>query len=100
MTRKLTDTYALPEELCEVLAEKAEAEGRSLEVVAAEHFARHQKARQRVSPEESDRRRAAFERHLGEYDSGRDDSADNERIDADLAREYGSCKHEGPSNSD
>ncbi|MFM9963461.1 MAG: type II toxin-antitoxin system HicB family antitoxin [Planctomycetaceae bacterium] len=30
-----------------------------------------------------------FERHFGEVSSGRSDGADNESIDADLAREYG-----------
>ncbi len=32
---------------------------------------------------------AAFERHFGSFDSGDPNFSDNERIDADLAREYG-----------
>ena len=44
------------------------------------------------SPANEDARREAclrFERHFGEVCSGRSNSADNESIDADLAREYG-----------
>ncbi len=39
--------------------------------------------------------RARFERHLGEVDLGNATGADNERIDADLAREYADS-HEAP----
>ena len=44
------------------------------------------------SPTSEDAHREAclrFERHFGEVSSGRSNGADNESIDADLAREYG-----------
>lgn len=39
--------------------------------------------------------RVRFERHFGEVDLGHATGADNERIDADLAREYADS-HEAP----
>ncbi len=88
MTRKVTVTYELPEEICQVLEQRAAREGRRLEEVIAEHLARHRWRRPKLSPREIERRKAAFERHFGELDSGEANSSDNERIDADLAREY------------
>lgn len=89
MNRKVTVTYELPEEICLVLEQRAAAEGRRLEDVVAEHVARCQPRRPGMTPEENQRRTAAFERHFGAWDSGDERSSDNERIDADLAREYG-----------
>jgi len=88
MTRKVTVTYELPEDLCEVLEHRAATEGRAFEKVVAEYLSRHWRPACQLTPEEADRRRRAFERHLGAWDSGRADSSQNEGIDADLAREY------------
>jgi hypothetical protein len=90
MNRRVTVTYDLPEEVCVVLERQAATEGRSWEEVVAEHVARCQSSkRPALSPEEFRQRVAAFERHFGAIDSGDPNSANNERIDADLAREYG-----------
>jgi len=89
MTRKLTLIYELPEELCQVLEQKANTERRCLEDVVAEHLAAHRRPRPAMTAAEIDRRKAAFDRHLGEWDSGNPKSSENEQIDADLAREYG-----------
>jgi len=88
MTRKLTVTYELPEELCEVFEQKAAAEGRRLEDVVAEHLSFHRRSPHGLAPREIERRKEAFERHIGAWDSGRTDSSDNDGIDADLARQY------------
>jgi predicted nucleic acid-binding protein len=87
MNRKLTVTYEIPEEICLVLEQKAATEGRHLEEVVVEHVARCQSQRCEIASEEVARRAAAFERHFGVWDSGDKQSSDNERIDADLARE-------------
>jgi hypothetical protein len=89
MNRKVTVTYDLPEEICVVLEQRAAAEGRRWEEVVAEHIAQCRPGRPSLSSEECRRRVAAFERHFGAVDSGDPDSSDNERIDADLAKEYG-----------
>ena len=89
MNRKVTVTYELPEEICLVLEQRAAAEGRRLEDVVAEHVVRCQSRPQEIPSQEIERRTAAFERHFGVWDSGDERSSDNERIDADLAREYG-----------
>jgi hypothetical protein len=35
-----------------------------------------------------------FARHIGDWDSGHQNSAGNDRIDIDLAREYANCEME------
>jgi hypothetical protein len=89
MNRRLTVTYEIPEELCLVLEQQAAAEGRRLEEVVAEHVAHCQARRQQMAPQEIQRRATAFERHFGAWDSGDPRFSDNDRIDADLRREYG-----------
>ena len=93
MNRKVTVTYDLPEELCLVLEQRARAEGRRLEEVVAEHVAQRHSNRRSLSADETRRRIATFERFIGSFDSGDPRFSDNERIDADLAREYG--RHDG-----
>jgi hypothetical protein len=88
MTRKVTFTCELEEETLRALEEKATAEGRSIGEVAADHLSR-QLLNSVPTSERSEARAAAFERHIGAWDSGDPASADNDRIDADLAREYG-----------
>jgi hypothetical protein len=89
MNRRVTVTYDLPEEICLILEQRAATEGRRWEEVIAEHVARSRPSYRPLSPEESQRRVAAFERHFGAIDSGDPLSSDNQRIDADLAKEYG-----------
>jgi hypothetical protein len=88
MNRKVTVTYDLPEEICLILEQRA-AKGRRWEEVVAEHVVQCRPSRRSLSPEESQHRIAAFERHIGAFDSGNPKFSDNERIDADLATEYG-----------
>jgi hypothetical protein len=88
MMRKVTMTYELPEDLCGILEEKAAIEGRTFEEVVAEHLRRHPHSRRPLTPQEADRCKAAFHRHLGAWSSGRADSSANHGIDADLAKEY------------
>jgi hypothetical protein len=95
MNRKVTVTYDLPEEICLVLEQRAATEGRRWEDVVAEHVARCRPSHPPLTPQEIERRTAAFERHFGAFDSGDPRFSDNERIDADLAKEYGSHDERG-----
>ena len=89
MNRKVTVTYDLPEEICLVLEQRVATEGRRWEEVVAEHVAQCRPSHRSPAPQEVQRRAAAFERHFGALDSGDPHFSDNERIDADLAKEYG-----------
>jgi len=88
--RKFTVTYELPEVLFNVLEEQAKREGRPLEEVIADCNREMRDTRPPVSPEEEERLHQELISQFGSYDSGDPHSADNERIDEDLAREYGS----------
>ena len=86
--RTFTITYELPEELFNVLEEKAKREGRPLAEVIAEHKKEMRFVRPPVSPEEEERlHQELFAIRL--YTAAIRIRADNERIDEDLAREYG-----------
>ena len=54
-----------------------------------------QRARRPRTAAEQHAARVRFEQHFGEVDCSDAVGADNEKIDADLAREYGET-HEGP----
>jgi hypothetical protein len=92
-----TLTFEVPDELYEAFEEVAAKDGRSVEAVALEWLAKHEpKPRPKLTDEES---RAAWERlmrHAGSFESGDPHSADNERIDADLAREYADNHEDEP----
>ncbi len=97
-TRTVTFSCDLSVELIEVLEEYAARNGRTFEAELIDYLATTApKPRPKLSPEEAERRRRAFESHFGEWDSGDPDSSDNERIDADLAREYAD-DHESEEN--
>ena len=89
-----TLTFQVSDEVYEACQQIAAKYGRTEEEVVLEWLAkRAQKKRPKLTEEES---RAAWERLLryaGAVSSGDPRSADNDRIDADLAREYG-CSHE------
>ena len=87
-TRKITLTYELPAELVQALEEMAARNGRTFEDELIDHLARQAPRPREPSPEEIEKRNARFERHFGAVSSGDPNSSDNERIDADLAREY------------
>ena len=84
-------TFEIPDEIYEILEQQAAREGRKTESVALEWLNSCQPTpRLKLTDEE---RRAAMEdllRFAGAVNSGDPHSADNDRIDVDLAREYGS----------
>ncbi len=88
--RTFTITYELPEELFNVLEKKAKLEGRPLAEVIVEHEKEIRYARPPVSPEEAERLHQTLLSHLGSWHGGDPNGCDNEKIDEDLAREYGS----------
>ena len=90
-----TITIELVDEVYEVLQQDAAKTGRPIEDLALEWRAKHRlKPRPKLTDEE---RRAARERLLRfseGVNSGDPHSADNERVDRDIEREYGDT-HEG-----
>jgi hypothetical protein len=88
-------TFQVSDEVYEACQQIATQYGRTEEEVVLEWLAkRAKKKRPKLTEEES---RAAWERllrHAGAVSSGDPRSADNDRIDADLAREYGSSHEE------
>lgn len=92
-----TITLDVPDDLYEVFSMVASASGKRIEEVALDFFSKtaprshHYKSR-----EEANEARARFERHFGEISLGYAIGADNESIDADLAREYSSSHEENP----
>jgi predicted transcriptional regulator len=90
-----TLTFQVSDEVYEACQQIATQYGRTEEEVVLEWLAkRAKKKRPKLTEEES---RAAWERllrHAGAVSSGDPRSADNDRIDADLAREYGSSHEE------
>jgi len=85
----------VPEEVYEVCQQIMAKCGRTVEECVMEFLLKYgPKPRLKLTEEED---QAAWERllrHFGAVNSGDPHSADNERIDADLAREYGNI-HEG-----
>jgi hypothetical protein len=83
----------VPDALYSALKQQAQVEGTRPEVVAVE--ALHEKFNpcqdQSAAPLNDEQRAAQqrFERHFGRWDVGHPLGVDNERIDADLAAEYG-----------
>ena len=92
-----TLTVDVPDELYQALEQTAANGGRTVEAVALEWLGRHgAEPRPTLTEEES---RAAWDRllrHAGAFESGDPHSADNERIDADLAREYADNHEDEP----
>lgn len=95
MEHKLTVT--LPDEIYQPLIEAALRQGRTPEEVVVEQLAKSTLTTRRasLSVDEARDAEARFARHFGAWDSGDPHSADNDRIDADLAREY-AATHDEP----
>jgi len=87
--------FQVSDEVYEACQQIATQYGRTEEEVVLEWLAKRAKEkRPKLTEEES---RAAWERllrHAGAVSSSDPHSADNDRIDADLAREYGSSHEE------
>jgi hypothetical protein len=91
-----TLTYDVPEELYEAFDHIARRDGKSTEQVALEYLARRAAERRpKLSEEERQAARDRLLRYAGAVNSGDPNSADNERIDADLAREYTRTHEDG-----
>lgn len=92
-----TLTFEIPDEIYEVLEAEAARSGRPAEAVVLEWLARQApKPRPKLTAEEQEAAEKRLERHFGTFHSGNPRSADNEQIDADLEREYGSTHEEEP----
>lgn len=91
-----TVTVNVPDEVYEVCKEIAEKDGRTVEACVMEFMVKYgPKPRPKLTEEESKTAWERLQRHMGAVNSGDPHSADNERIDADLAKEYGSTHDEG-----
>jgi predicted transcriptional regulator len=90
-----TLTFQVSDEVYEACQQIAAQYGRTEEEVVLEWLAKRAKKKHtKLTEAES---RAAWERllrHAGAVNSGDPHSADNDRIDADLVREYGSSHEE------
>lgn len=85
-----TLTFEMPDEVYDVLQAEAARSGRAFEAIALDWLAKYRlNPLIEMSAEERAAARARLERHFGAVSSGDPHSGDNERIDADLAREYG-----------
>lgn len=92
-----TITIELADEVYEVLQQKAARTGRSIEDLALEWRAKYgPRPRPKLTDEERRAARNELRRFFGAVDSGDPHSGDNERIDRDLEREYGSTHEEEP----
>ena len=90
-----TLTCEVPDDVYEACREMAAKHQHSVEEVAVQWLAERAAARQPLMPKEgSPPARRRFRRFFGAVDSGDPHSGDNERIDADLAREYASTHEE------
>ncbi|RMG45614.1 MAG: hypothetical protein D6723_18185 [Acidobacteria bacterium] len=90
-----TITIEVPDEVYEACQQMAAKYGRTVEECVLEFIVKYgPKPRPQLTEEES---RAAWERlrkHAGAENLGSPTGADNERIDADLAKEYASTHEE------
>ena len=85
-----TITIKLTDEIYKTIKYMAAKEGRPIEDVAVEWLASHRKPRSKLSQEELQEAWKQLRKFGGAASSGKPTGADNERIDADLIREYGS----------
>lgn len=90
-----TITLDVPDDLFEIFRLIANSSGRRIEEVALDFFAKTApRPPNGRSQEEAAEARRRFEQRFGEISLGYPTGADNESIDADLAREYESPHEE------
>ncbi|MEJ7708514.1 MAG: hypothetical protein WKF84_01325 [Pyrinomonadaceae bacterium] len=82
-----TITITLPNEIYQPLADAALREGQTIEELTVARLARTITAHSAPHADGAGRKRVSD--FIGVWDSGNLNSAGNEQIDADLAREYG-----------
>ncbi len=85
-----TITIALPDEVIQPLSELARTQGKTLEEFVRDRIVKVVLSRQRLDPETAQQAEDRFARWIGSVSLGYPTGADNESIDADLAREYAS----------
>jgi predicted transcriptional regulator len=91
-----TLTIELPDEVYDIIQKMAAQTGRSVEELALEWITRYgPRKRPPLSEEERAAALARLRKYSGAVSSGDPHSADNERIDADLAREYDNNHEDG-----
>ncbi|HEY3322659.1 MAG TPA: hypothetical protein VGP72_19545 [Planctomycetota bacterium] len=88
MVRNVTISCRLPEELYSVLAKKAAAQRRPVDDVIVEYLARHT-AKPRSATPATRKGKRRLRKYLGVCKVDDSHAADNDRIDAELAKEYG-----------
>jgi hypothetical protein len=90
-----TLTFAISDALYEAFQQMAAKHGRTLAEVALEWLAKDAaRSRPQLTEGQQQEAWARLLRHAGAAHLGSPTGADNERIDADLAREYGSIHEE------
>jgi predicted transcriptional regulator len=87
-------TITLPDEIYQPLNEIAGRRGQTLAEFACEKLAQSVPRENHTDAEAARKAEELFARHIGAWDSGDPNSADNERIDADLAGEYAGVREE------
>lgn len=93
MSQRITVT--LPDGVAGPLEEIARARGQTLEEFASEKLAKAVPEHKQVDLSASIQREQRFARWIGSVSLGRPTGADNDSIDADLAREYASTHENG-----
>lgn len=89
-------TFQVTDELYEAFQQVAAKYGQTVEEVALQWLAtRRPKPGPAVKLEAGEPTRQRFQRHFGTWESGDPDSANNERLDTDLEREYGNLHQQG-----
>ncbi|MCI0440466.1 MAG: hypothetical protein L0177_15240 [Chloroflexi bacterium] len=89
MSKKIT--FEIHDDIYEILEIRSKREGRPIEELAIELLASVMpKPRPKLTEEEREAARERMRRFAGAESLGYPTGADNESIDADLAREYGS----------
>jgi hypothetical protein len=89
-----TITITLPDEIYQPLVEAALKQGRTPEELAAEKLARTLPKHKPMNTETAREAEERFARWIGSVSLGYPTGADNESIDADLAREYANTHEE------
>ena len=92
-----TVTFQVPDEVYEACRQRAARYQTSVEECVLDFLLQHRpKPRPQTIPEGPRAARERLRRHAGAQSLGYPTGADNESIDADLAREYGAT-HEAPA---
>lgn len=93
MSQRITIT--LPDEVAGPLSELARTHGQTLEEFASESLAKSVPRPSEGDPASVAQAEQRFARWIGSVSLGHPTGADNESIDADLAREYASTQENG-----